>query len=56
MLYGPWSATHVNSTKSENAMVPCENVIRRDDVVSQRLKFDSAFHSSSLESKIALFF
>ena len=28
----------------------------RDDVVSQRLKFGSAFLSSSWESKIALFF
>ena len=31
-------------------------VITRDDVVSQRLKFGSAFLSSSWESKIALFF
>ena len=30
--------------------------ITRDDVVSQRLKFGSAFLSSSWESKIALFF
>ena len=32
------------------------NIITRDDVVSQRLKFGSAFLSSSWESKIALFF
>ena len=32
------------------------NVITRDDVVSQRLKFGSAFLSSSWESKIVLFF
>ena len=31
-------------------------IITRDDVVSQRLKFGSAFLSSSWESKIALFF
>ena len=31
-------------------------VFTRDDVVSQRLKFGSAFLSSSWESKIALFF
>ena len=31
-------------------------LITRDDVVSQRLKFGSAFLSSSWESKIALFF
>ena len=31
-------------------------VVTRDDVVSQRLKFGSAFLSSSSESKIALFF
>ena len=30
--------------------------ITRDDVVSQRLKFGSAFLSSSWESKIVLFF
>ena len=30
--------------------------ITRDDVVSQRLKFGSAFLSSSWESKIAMFF
>ena len=33
-----------------------ELLITRDDVVSQRLKFGSAFLSSSWESKIALFF
>ena len=33
-----------------------EYIITRDDVVSQRLKFGSAFLSSSWESKIALFF
>ena len=32
------------------------DVITRDDVVSQRFKFGSAFLSSSGESKIALFF
>ena len=32
------------------------SLITRDDVVSQRLKFGSAFLSSSWESKIALFF
>ena len=32
------------------------NIITRDDVVSQRLKFGSAFLSSSWKSKIALFF
>ena len=32
------------------------NIITRDDVVSQRLKFGSAFLSSSWESKIAVFF
>ena len=32
------------------------NIITRDDVVSQRLKFGSAFLSSSWESKIVLFF
>ena len=32
------------------------NLITRDDVVSQRLKFGSAFLSYSWESKIALFF
>ena len=31
-------------------------LVTRDDVVSQRLKFGSAFLSSSWESKIALFF
>ena len=31
-------------------------LITRDDVVSQRLKFGSAFLSSFWESKIALFF
>ena len=31
-------------------------VVTRDDVVSQRLKFGSAFLSSSWESKIAVFF
>ena len=31
-------------------------LITRDDVVSQRLKFGSAFLSSSWKSKIALFF
>ena len=31
-------------------------IITRDDVVSQRLKFGTAFLSSSWESKIALFF
>ena len=31
-------------------------IFTRDDVVSQRLKFGSAFLSSSWESKIALFF
>ena len=31
------------------------NIITRDDVVSQRLKFGSAFLSSSWESKIASF-
>ena len=32
------------------------DLFTRDDVVSQRLKFGSAFLSSSWESKIALFF
>ena len=32
------------------------NIFTRDDVVSQRLKFGSAFLSYSWESKIALFF
>ena len=40
-----------------NELVICDNnVITRDDAVSQRLKFGSTFLSSSWESKIALFF
>ena len=36
--------------------VCCYHIITRDDVVSQRLKFGSAFLWISWESKIALFF
>ena len=35
---------------------PSEAIFTRDDVVSHRLKFGSAFLSFSWESKIALFF
>ena len=37
-------------------IVKSATILTRDDVVSQRLKFGSAFLSSSWESKIALFF
>ena len=37
-------------------VVVVSSVFTRDDVVSQRLKFGSAFLSFSWESKIALFF
>ena len=40
--------------RTNHATLVC--VFTRDDVVSQRLKFGSAFLSSSWESKIALFF
>ena len=42
--------------KRESAFLISNVLITRDDVVSQRLKFGSAFLSSSWESKIALFF
>ena len=48
------SCYHLNKTSF--AVVSRETIITRDDVVSQRLKFGSAFLSSSWESKIALFF
>ena len=45
--------TNINFDFLEQKII---SIITRDDVVSQRLKFGSAFLSSSWESKIALFF
>ena len=48
--------SHVFSFSRPGAGIHFVTLDTRDDVVSQRLKFGSAFLSSSWESKIALFF